>query len=120
MIAGETDVAHRHSLRVSLAALLILLGFVSITLYMGSTIFYPMFHFNEFVGQALHDGIKEVLVSKYAGYLPIMIFGIAAVIAGNWLWYSKKEIDNTILIMTAIPFFTMFVVLILKYIEVPI
>lgn len=114
MIVREEDILHGHRVRVLLSVILTVLGFSSIALYMGSTIFYPLLQFDEFFSLALHNDIQELLLDRYVGYLPSMIFGIISVIAGNWLWFTKKEIDNSLLAMISMVLFTVFVILMLK------
>ena len=110
----ETDRVQSKSLKTRLGIMLIVIGFSSITLYMGSTIFYPMVNFSEFVGLALHSSIQQVLLNRYVGYIPFMTFGVLSVMAGSWFCYTRKEIDNTILAMISMPLLTVFTILILK------
>ena len=111
MIVREKDILHGHRARVLLSVTLTLLGFSSIVLYMGSTIFYPLLQFDDFFRVALHNDMQQLLLDRYVGYLPSMIFGIISVIAGNWLWFTRKEIDNSLLVMIAVVLFTVFVIL---------
>ncbi len=105
-------------LRLSLAGIVISLGFASIALYMGSTILYPLLQINEFAGKALHNGLLNALMGRYIGYIPLLIFGIISVAAGNWFWYTKKEISNTVIAAMSMLLIMVFVVLILKIIVV--
>lgn len=107
-------VIHRSRLRLSLAGMVVSIGFASITLYMGSTIFYPLLQLDEFAAKALHNGMLDVLMSRYIGYLPLIVFGSISVITGNWFWYTKKETSNIVIVIISALFFITFVVLIVK------
>ncbi len=114
MFASEKDAVQGRRLQPLLAAALILAGFVAVTLYMASTILYPLLQFGEFVGLALHNNIMQLLLGRYVGYLPLMVFGIVSVTVGNLLWFTKKEIDHSILAMISMLIFTTFAILMLK------
>ncbi len=114
LMEREREVVHSHRLRISLASLLIIVGFTSIVLYLGSTILYPLLQFDEFVGQALHGNMQKVLADRYVGYLPLVLFGVITVIVGNWLWFSKKDVDNGGFAMTLFAFLTIFVIIMLR------
>ena len=110
----NVETNHRHKPTVLLGVALIFVGFTSLMLYMGSTIMYPLLQFDKFVTLALHNDAKQLLADRYVGYLPIFIFGIISVIAGNWLWYSKKKIDSSGIAMISMPVFILFAILMMK------
>ncbi|MEM2760413.1 MAG: hypothetical protein QXN83_04050 [Nitrososphaerales archaeon] len=89
------------------------MGFVSIVMYMGSTIFYPILQFNEFFGLALHNDIQTVLLDRYVNYLPTVVFGIMSVVTGNLVWYRNKGIDDHVIAALFVAFFVAFVLLLL-------
>jgi hypothetical protein len=102
-------------LRRSLAAILIILGFAAIVLYMGSTLFYPMLQFEEFVNQALRTkNIQGQLADRYMHYFPLLMFGSIVAVAGNLIWYSKRRVSKGPMIFTSMIFSITFVVLVLK------
>lgn len=92
---NENVILENHKLRKLLSILLVFLGFASITLYLGSTLLYPLLDFQGFLGLSAREGINKALIDRYVGYLPLLIFGALPVIAGNWL-YAKKQVDNTV------------------------
>ncbi|MGH9878367.1 MAG: hypothetical protein ACRD5H_12085 [Nitrososphaerales archaeon] len=96
----ETNTAKtdEHKARKSLAIVMIFLGFTSIALYMGSTILYPVLDFSGFMGLSMRDGINQALIGRLVGYLPLLIYGGLPVIAGNWLLYNKKEVENMVVV----------------------
>ena len=96
----ETNTAKTddHKARKSLAIVMIFLGFTSITLYLGSTLLYPVIDFSGFMGLSMREGINQALIGRYVGYLPLLVFGALPVVAGNWLLYSKKEVDNMVVV----------------------
>ena len=87
-----------HKAKKSLAIVMIFLGFTSIVLYLGSTLLYPVLDYSGFMGLSMRDGINQALIGRYVGYLPLLIFGTLPVIAGNWLLYAKKQVDNTVVV----------------------
>ena len=99
---SETAKTDDHKARKSLAIVLIFLGFTSIVLYLGSTLFYPLLDYSGFMGLSMREGINQVLIGRYVGYLPLLIFGALPVIAGNWLLYTKKQVDNTVVVTLSI------------------
>lgn len=84
-----------HKAKKSLAIVMIFMGFTSIVLFMGSTLLYPVLDFSGFMGLSMRDGINQALIGRYVGYLPLLIYGALPVIAGNWLLYAKKQVENT-------------------------
>ncbi len=110
----ETNTAKTddHKARKSLAILLIFLGFTSITLYLGSTLLYPLLDFQGFLGLSSREGINKALIDRYVGYIPLLIYGALPVIAGNWLLYNKKQVDNTVLATLFIGLFVGFLIVI--------
>jgi hypothetical protein len=107
---SDTTKIHDHKLRKSLSIALIFLGFTSIVLYMGSTLFYPVIDFSGFMGLSMREGINQALIGRYVGYLPLLIFGALPVIAGNYLLYAKKQIDNSVVVTLFIGLFIGFLV----------
>ena len=99
---SETGKTDDHKLRKSLSVVLIFLGFTSIVLYLGSTLLYPLLDYSGFFSQSMRDGINQALIARYVGYLPLLIFGALPVIAGNYLLYTKKQVDNTVVVTLSI------------------
>ncbi|MFY3739591.1 MAG: hypothetical protein HMLIMOIP_000010 [Candidatus Nitrosomirales archaeon] len=108
---GDTAMTDDHKARKSLSIVLVFLGFASITLYLGSTLLYPLLDFQGFLGLSAREGINKALIDRYVGYLPLLIFGALPVIAGNWL-YAKKQVDNTVLATLFIGLFIGFLIVI--------
>lgn len=105
-----------HTSSISLSIVLIVLGFASIALYMGSTIFYPLLDYDGFVGLSMREGINQALIGRYVGYLPLLIFGALPVIVGNWLLYAKKQVDATVVVTIFMALFVSFLIMILQMI----
>ena len=105
-----------HTSSKSLSIVLIVLGFASIVLYMGSTIFYPLLDYDGFVGLSMREGINQALIGRYVGYLPLLIFGALPVIVGNWLLYAKKQVDATVVVTIFMALFVSFLIMILQMI----
>ena len=105
-----------HTSSKSLSIVLIVLGFASIVLYMGSTIFYPLLDYDGFVGLSMREGINQALIGRYVGYLPLLIFGGLPVIVGNWLLYAKKQVDATVVVTIFMALFVSFLIMILQMI----
>lgn len=101
-----------HKLRKSLAAVLIAMGFTSVMLFMGLTLLYPLLDFSGFMGLSMRDGINQAIMGRYVGYFPLVVFGALPVIAGNWLLYTKKEPENTLVVTLFIGLLIGFVILI--------
>ncbi|MEM2760821.1 MAG: hypothetical protein QXU32_00305 [Nitrososphaerales archaeon] len=113
----EEEVKASTRVRTVLGIMLIAIGFVSIALYFGSTIFYPLLQFNEFVGLGMREGmegVQNMLVDRYVNYLPLILFGVSSVIIGNWFWLGRKVISHSIPVGISCVLFTTFVVLMLK------
>ncbi len=110
----ETNTAKTddHKARKSLAIALIFMGFTSIVLYLGSTLLYPVLDFSGFMGLSMREGINQALIGRYVGYLPLLIFGALPVIAGNYLLYAKKQVDNTVVVTLFIGLLIGFVIVI--------
>ncbi len=110
----ESEIAKTddHKLRKSLSVVLIFLGFTSIVLYLGSTLLYPILDYSGFLGLSMREGINQALIGRYVGYLPLLVFGALPVIAGNWLLYTKKQVDNTVLATLFIGLFIGFLIVI--------
>ncbi|MGH9923221.1 MAG: hypothetical protein ACRD38_10750 [Nitrososphaerales archaeon] len=110
----ETNTAKTddHKARKSLAIVMIFLGFTSIVLYMGSTLLYPVLDFSGFMGLSMRDGINQALIGRFVGYLPLLIYGALPVIAGNWLLYTKKQVENMVVVTLFIGFIIGFLIVI--------
>ena len=48
--------------------------------------------------------ILEILLGRYLGNIPLMIFGIISVVVGNWFLNTSKHIVNSVLAMSVIIF----------------
>ncbi len=104
------QIIHSHRAKLAVGIILISIGFASMSLYMLSTIFHPLVGFNEVFGKAMGNLIEsesdtqEILLGRYLGNMPLMIFGIISVVVGNWFRNTSKHIVNSVLAMSVIIF----------------
>ncbi len=109
------QIIHSNRVKVVMGLMLISLGFIGISVYMMSTIFYPLSEFNNIFGNTLRNGVenekdlKETLVGRYIGHLPVLILGMVSVIVGNWFRTTRREIGLPVVMMVVMVFIIAFV-----------
>ncbi|MGH9922745.1 MAG: hypothetical protein ACRD38_08340, partial [Nitrososphaerales archaeon] len=65
-----------------------------------------------FMGLSMREGINQALIGRFVGYLPLLIYGALPVIAGNWLLYTKKQVENMVVVTLFIGFIIGFLIVI--------
>jgi hypothetical protein len=103
--------------RLALSVVLLSFGFLSAAVYMGLTIFYPMFHYSEFVGQALRQDMQQLLADRYLTYLPLMIFGTGTLVGGYAVSRSAREFSNGSVFVISIMVLATFLLLAVKFLS---
>ena len=103
--------------RLALSVVLLSCGFVSVSVYMGLTIFYPMLDYSGFVSQALRQDMRQVLVDRYLTYIAFMIFGTGSLVGGYAVRRSTRELSSGSTFVISILILATFLLLAVKFLR---